>query len=90
MYLYICTLMTDFSVYIGTSTGTKFNQMKTIKSCAGSDLSEMFSLLNRMNSELKSYSHLENLKEYNKLQKLIKEMQLKASIEYDKREEEYY
>jgi len=64
--------------------------MKTIKSCAGSDLSEMFSLLNRMNFELKSYSHLENLKEYKKLQKLIKEMQLKASMEYDKREEEYY
>lgn len=63
--------------------------MTNIKNCSGNDLSELSDMVFRIESELDSYLHLENLCEYSRIKKLVNDLIEKIGNEYDKRQENY-
>lgn len=63
--------------------------MTNIKNCSGNDLSELSDMVFRIESELDSYLHLEDLREYSRIKKLVNDLIEKIGNEYDKRQENY-
>lgn len=63
--------------------------MTNIKNYSGNDLSELSDMVFRIESELDSYLHLEDLREYSRIKKLVNDLIEKIGNEYDKRQENY-